>query len=140
MLPRLYQGPVPASAEAVKAAGFTLLVLCAEEIQPPVPAFLPVLRCPLRDDPTVALPEPDWQRALACGAEVANQIRRGNRALVTCQAGLNRSGLVMAIALHRLTGAGGAEAVAHIRKHRGSNALCNPQFVNRLLTLQAARQ
>lgn len=121
-------------------AGFDVLVLCAAEIQPMLPAYagLRVLRCPLLDDPTRPLPEADWQRAVECAREVALLVRLGKRALVTCQAGLNRSGLVMALALHMLTGSGGSGAVDHIRKQRGPNALCNPQFVNRLLPLRPA--
>lgn len=45
-----------------------------------------------------------------------------------CQAGLNRSGLVMALVLIR-EGYTADEAIALIRLRRGSAALCNHQFV-----------
>jgi protein-tyrosine phosphatase len=47
--------------------------------------------------------------------------------LVHCQAGLNRSGVVVAYAL-MLNGMSAAEAIARIRERRSPAVLCNPQF------------
>lgn len=57
---------------------------------------------------------------------------RGKRVLVRCQAGWNRSGLIMALVLIR-EGYTPAEAIRLIRENRSPNALCNPDFVNFLL-------
>lgn len=62
-------------------------------------------------------------------ADVAEQaIRDERRTLVRCQAGLNRSGLVVAFTLMRL-GYSAADAIDLIREKRSPNALCNAHFV-----------
>ena len=53
--------------------------------------------------------------------------KAGKRVLIRCQAGLNRSGLVMALVLIR-DGHAPADAIELIRKQRGSAALCNFTF------------
>ena len=55
------------------------------------------------------------------------QWKAGKQVLVRCQAGLNRSGLVMALVLIR-EGYTADDAIALIRKRRGSSALCNHRF------------
>lgn len=60
------------------------------------------------------------------------QWKSGNRVLVRCQAGLNRSGLVMALVLIR-DGYSPAEAIQLIRTQRGNAALCNKTFDRWLL-------
>lgn len=59
--------------------------------------------------------------------------KAGKRVLVRCQAGLNRSGLVMALVLMR-DGYSAEDAIAKIRDQRGERALCNTIFENWLLT------
>ena len=56
----------------------------------------------------------------------------GKKVLIRCQAGLNRSGLVMALVLIR-EGYTPADAVRLIRKNRSSYALCNDEFLEWLL-------
>lgn len=58
--------------------------------------------------------------------------KSGKRVLIRCQAGLNRSGLVMALVLIR-EGYTPAEAIDLIRAGRGDSALCNPIFEQWLL-------
>ena len=59
--------------------------------------------------------------------------KQGDRVLVRCQAGLNRSGLVLALILIK-DGLKPAEAIARIRDIRGEDALFNRDFHNWLLT------
>ena len=59
--------------------------------------------------------------------------KQGDRVLVRCQAGLNRSGLVLALILIK-DGLKPAEAIARIRDNRGEDALFNREFHNWLLT------
>ena len=61
--------------------------------------------------------------------------KAGKRVLIRCQAGLNRSGLVMALVLIR-EGYSPEDAVELIRATRGDIALCNNTFV-RWLTNRA---
>lgn len=61
-----------------------------------------------------------------------NQVVKGNKILVRCQAGLNRSGLVTALILIQL-GYEPGDAIDLIRKNRGSIALYNTEYVLWLL-------
>jgi len=58
--------------------------------------------------------------------------KQGKRVLIRCQAGWNRSGLVMALVLMR-EGYEAQEAIDLIREKRSRNALCNKHFVSFLL-------
>jgi protein-tyrosine phosphatase len=60
-------------------------------------------------------------------ARLVNECCEDGPTLVSCQAGLNRSGLVAARAL-MLRGMTGAEALALIREKRSPASLCNPAF------------
>jgi hypothetical protein len=53
--------------------------------------------------------------------------RAGDRVLVRCQAGLNRSGLVLALAL-MIEGYSAQEAMTLLRLRRSEHVLCNRQF------------
>ena len=131
--PGLYQGSAHSSIEAVRAAGFTVLALCAMEIQPPQ-AQLPglrVLRCPIDDGEVI--PAHDWRLALRTARELARARRAGQRVLVTCHQGWNRSGLVAAMTLHYLTGRDGCQCAWQVRLSR-RHALSNPAFVEALCT------
>lgn len=56
--------------------------------------------------------------------------------LVHCQAGLNRSGLLTALALIKLADMTPADAIAHLRESRRDAVLCNDVFERYLLSLQ----
>jgi len=58
--------------------------------------------------------------------------KAGDRVLIRCQAGLNRSGLVLALILIK-DGKTAEEAIALIRKNRGEDALFNENFRTWLL-------
>ena len=58
--------------------------------------------------------------------------KQGDRVLVRCQAGLNRSGLVLALILIK-DGLTPQDAIAQIRQNRGEDALFNNNFHNWLM-------
>jgi hypothetical protein len=58
--------------------------------------------------------------------------KQGDRVLVRCQAGLNRSGLVLALILIK-DGLTPAQAITRIRDNRGEDALFNQDFHKWLL-------
>lgn len=60
-------------------------------------------------------------------ADWVNARRSDGVVLVHCQAGLNRSGLVTAVALVR-SGMSGADAIGLLRANRCDAVLCNPTF------------
>jgi protein-tyrosine phosphatase len=61
------------------------------------------------------------------------QWKSGDRVLIRCQAGLNRSGIVTALVLIK-EGYSPAQAIDLIRAKRGEDALCNYQFEQWLLS------
>lgn len=106
---------------------FDMLVLCAQEIQPPVLAFSrQLVRVPL---PDAALSEDQIRRALQGGRTVAEALTQGKRVLVTCYAGLNRSALVASLGLGLVTQLGPLEIIARVRRRRSPDALSNRYFV-----------
>jgi protein-tyrosine phosphatase len=62
--------------------------------------------------------------------------KRGKKVLIRCQAGWNRSGLIMALVLMR-EGYTADEAINLIRQKRSPHALCNKGFENWLRSLPA---
>jgi hypothetical protein len=135
--PGLYQGSQPPPGDHVRMAGFSILVLCAGEYQPPAACYpgVTVLHCPLIDNGGRHRPTEDELRlAYRTGHDVAQALSRGRRVLVTCQAGLNRSGMVTAIALHALHGNDGASAVKHVQITR-PGALFNGHFARAIEAL-----
>jgi protein-tyrosine phosphatase len=135
----IYQGPCPRSAEEVRRNGFHVLTFCALEIQPMIhdPQGLRVLYAPMNDNPMNPMSEEEWTSAQRAGREIALLTSTGGRALTTCAMGLNRSGIVNALALHYRFGVTGVEAIDQVRRTRGPMALSNPSFVERLRRLPA---
>lgn len=131
--PGLYQGSLPPFGDVLAKKGFDVLVLCAEENQHDDFYFdIHTICAPGEDneDPEVLTRcLPTW---ILAAQRVAQQVKLGKKVLVTCMAGLNRSGMVTAMALHLLTGKSGADCVAHIQSCR-DHALFNSTFV-RFLT------
>ena len=72
------------------------------------------------------------ERAVALSAHAHSRWQSGARVLVRCQAGVNRSGLVMALTLMR-HGLSATDAIGLIRERRGPAALSNRHFVRWLV-------
>jgi len=129
---RLAQGSRPTYEDASR---FDVVVLCAVEHQPSrtlFPSGVEVVHAGFDDarDPT----REDLARAARAARIVARRVHEGKRVLVTCRQGRNRSGLVVATALHLLTGAPGALAADHVKARR-DRALTNDAFVDALREL-----
>lgn len=135
----IYQGPCPQSTEQVRQHGFHVLVFCAREIQPYLTPHvlqgLQVRYIPLNDSDDDPMTDEEWRGARLAGREIAHLTAGGQRVLTTCALGLNRSGVVNALALHYRFGVSGRDAVDQVRRMRGANALGNPSFVERLYQL-----
>jgi hypothetical protein len=142
IIPNLWQGGYPPLGGEVGRAGFNLLVLCAIEYQYGASSFdwVPVVNAP-NEDRSDPITREELSGAIAAGRKAAEAVRRGERVLVTCAAGLNRSGLVTGIALHMITGWNGATCIKQIREKRtvkrrdGLIPLCNPSFAEVLQNL-----
>lgn len=59
---------------------------------------------------------------------VLGHLNADRTVLVRCYAGLNRSGLITAHVLHRLTDLPGSKVLIALRAVRGEHVLCNPVF------------
>lgn len=129
--PKLYQGSLPPNGDVLRAQGIHTVVLCAEELQPDDWQFgteIEVLRCPFGDVLGAELPFETQMMVHRTASAVASRVRQQKRVLVTCAMGLNRSGLVTALALTELYGMSGRDAVGQVRRER-QGALFNEQFV-----------
>lgn len=122
---QLFQGSVPDPGSSYD--NFSMIVLCAEERQPELPRFRGhILRPAFSDTPDPSKAEID--RARRAASEVGTELMRGGRVLVTCAAGLNRSGLVTGFALIMTTRLSPIDIIKGIRAARGDLALSNPTF------------
>jgi hypothetical protein len=70
----------------------------------------------------------------ALATQVAARVAMGQKVLVHCQAGMNRSGLVAAAAMVQL-GWTPNDAIAHLRDVRGEVVLCNDHFADYIRSL-----
>lgn len=127
---KLFQGSAPPRGTQLAKQGFKLLVLAAQEYQPSPAAFpgLHVVRCGYDDVPEQ--PDPALAAKLRGVAQLVEaRVRAGDRCLITCMAGLNRSGLITALAVRRLLGVTGRDAANLVRAKR-PHALINQDYYN----------
>lgn len=145
--PGLWQGSLPVRGLVLKTSGFQTLVICAQELESAVEGY-PGVRvhfAPNHDDGVTPFTPEAYKVAYEAAELVVADIQAGRRVLVSCMAGLNRSGLVSALALHLLYGWPGARCVDHVRskrRPRGSHqrALSNDAFVEALYELRPRQQ
>lgn len=135
VIENLFQGAAPPYGETVAKLGFDTLVLCAKENQrEDLYPGVEVVLAPGDDDARehrMMRDLPIWQEAARI---VAERVAAGKKVLVTCMAGLNRSGMVTALALHQITGWSGADIVEHVQASR-EMALCNETFAKYIASL-----
>jgi acetoin utilization deacetylase AcuC-like enzyme len=131
---RLWQGACPPKGAVLEQKGFTMAVFCAAELQPLTDDYRGVrLVCAPNDD-DFDLTDARLAAAVDAARRVVEELRLGGRVLVSCAAGLNRSGLVTALALAALEPATPmADHIARVQARR-PGALGNPHFVERLGT------
>jgi protein-tyrosine phosphatase len=117
---RLAQGSAPSPRARLP---FDVVVLAAEEYQPDLPGYPVVMHVPLDDGPP-----PDKvtrMRIRSAARKVSDHVRLGDRVLVTCWQGRNRSGVIAGLALVNM-GVPGERAVHRIQRLR--DGLRNPYF------------
>lgn len=122
--------------------GFDVIILCADEFQPArhiiATELMEVVHAP-NDDSENPLTRDQLTTAIAASRVVAARFREGKKVLVSCMQGRNRSGLVTALALHRLYGMTGERCRGYIRS-KVPHALTNPSFNKFLDSLKARDQ
>jgi protein-tyrosine phosphatase len=128
IIKNLWQGSAPPAGDILSRKGFKLVVLAAEEHQnADLYTDIDVYLAPSDDIPSRDCVEqflPIW---LDAAKHVANTLKNGDKVLVTCMAGLNRSGMVTALTLTMLTTLTGNEIVDRIQSRR-EFALSNREF------------
>lgn len=127
--PKLWMGSRPSPA-ACKM--FDVIVLAAEEHQPELNCK--TIRAPMDDGrPT----QQEVILALKAAKQVNHERSKGRRVLVSCYMGVNRSGLVTALAM-MLNGSSAKSAITRIRQARRApiTPLSNPHFVALLKRLE----
>jgi hypothetical protein len=127
----VYPGLVLAGSwAACTGEPFALVVTCCADVEtyddPPAEVRMS-LRFPQGDGPEL----PDRLELADVVAEVVATVQRGGRTFVRCAYGLNRSGLVAALALRHLTGRPGAGVVEDLRRARSAQLLSNQTFARR---------
>lgn len=125
----LWQGAHPPIGTLVKDSGFSLLILCAREYQPPANNFpgIEVFYAPNKDNFIIPPSRETLNSALQAANKAVEFLQRKKQVLVTCWAGINRSGLVSAIILHKLLNVSGITACSIIERQR--TVITNPQFL-----------
>jgi protein-tyrosine phosphatase len=129
--PFLWQGARPPDGGVLSSIGFHTVVFCAVEFQPQAYRYpgVKIILAPNEDNYYVDISKNELRIAARTARQVADLVSQRRHVLVTCQAGRNRSGLVNALALRLLTGAGGLEAIQRIQGARPTS-LENPYFVS----------
>jgi protein-tyrosine phosphatase len=77
----------------------------------------------------------DMEALYRAASFAVDQVRNGNKVLIRCQAGLNRSGLTAALALIQM-GYKPDEAIDVLRAKRSRYVLINKEFEEFLLALE----
>jgi len=130
---RLYQGGLPPGGDGLAKSGIDVLVLCAKEWQDASQyEGLTVICAPGDDDHRLHRLMrfiDSWKDA---AHQVAEHVKAGRTVLVTCMQGLNRSGIVTAMALQEITGMHGEAIVEHVQSRR-QDALCNSTFAQYII-------
>jgi hypothetical protein len=121
--PGLWMGGSPELGEPSSELPFDAVVTLYA-FAPPASWLVEELRYGFYDGPMDLV---DVPRVLRTSAWAFERWRAGDRVLIRCQAGLNRSGLVSALVL-MAGGLSPAQAIDLIRERRSSYALCNGSF------------
>lgn len=141
------QGDMHDAYAGLRDGTFDLVVLCAEELEEMFAFYLDVhpqlrKRAHFAPNDDGVLNRKRIDVAVKAANVAAKVYKRGERVLVTCQAGRNRSGLVNALALHLVSGISGREAAQIVQAKRvraNGPALSNDHFVEFLRRIPEKR-
>lgn len=124
--PNLYVGSKPAFGSYNVAA----IVLCAKEFQPRSTNFPGplIIHAPFDDNGARALTRDEETMILGAVQIVVGLLQSNRPVLVTCAMGLNRSGLVAALAMRLAYGYAPEDVIIRLRRARGPWALSNGIF------------
>lgn len=126
---KLYQCGAREIPAYLRSKPIDLLVLSAKEYQPKITKVPQVIHVPYADKALMSNQELQsiLDKAMGASAATVDALASGKNALVTCWAGLNRSGLISGMSLIDLYGCSGDQAIDLIQSRR-KRALFNPLF------------
>ena len=129
----LFVGSYPHEGAVQRSLVDVIVGVAEEHVVAAAHAGIDVLNRPLKDDGERPIPE-ERRRAELVAREVADMLRAGERVLVACELGLNRSAWVagMALLLLGIVGTGRA-AVETLEAKRGPQVFTNNPYMRRLL-------
>lgn len=145
----LWQGSMEDADALLKGAksNISVIGLFAREFQPEDKSGrFEIIRFGYDDVPILNQAEFGRVAAVADRASdiFSDRLRKGKSCLSSCMAGLNRSGLVSALTIMKLTRKDPDQVIQHIRDTRepqlGMPALCNPSFVKLIRSLYPLRR
>jgi hypothetical protein len=111
---------------------FDLIVTLYADAQP-APWGVEEIRYGFQD---AELDPSDFDRLREIATYAAARWQAGAEVLVRCQAGVNRSGLVVGLML-LLSGDDAATAISRVRSCRSTHVLCNESFADALIAVEA---
>jgi protein-tyrosine phosphatase len=130
IIPGLYLGSSPLVYDCSR---FDVVVLAARELQQPPYGSCRVIHAPFND--TRQPSREEVLTALQAARKVRAELQHGQRVLVSCAAGINRSALIVALVL-MMEGASASQAIRLVRNKRKPPwpwntmvPLANPAFV-----------
>jgi hypothetical protein len=141
IVPNLWMGSAPPQGRELASKGFQVVTLCAFEHQPTAESFpgVAVARIDLDD---AELSGKQFFEAVQLAQHLASAIRNGEKVLITCAQGRNRSGLITALTICWNTGCSGRTAVKAVQLRRKSPfgpALTNSHYVKALSRIDSKR-
>ena len=121
----IYQGAAPPRGPSLRSSGFRALVICSVELcdllsHEDYPGII-LHKCPLKDE-LVPVSGEMWEKIDAASEFIAGCVNGALvphisvPVLIACQQGKNRSALVTAAAIVKLTGWSGGYAIEHLKR------------------------
>lgn len=136
--PDIWGYPLQVGSEELAEAGFDVVVsLYQRDCHPPEHVHHYMMR--VADDILLGLDSDETAEVWRLAKVVGQYVTEGKKVLVRCQAGLNRSSLVAALALVRM-GHEPQATIDLIREKRVPFALFNQRFVEIILASQASKE
>jgi protein-tyrosine phosphatase len=132
----LWQGAIPPQGIFLSNK-FDLVIFAAKEYQPLRSSYpnIDIIYAPNYDNSKIEMDDIAINIANQAADLAASALRDNKKVLVTCHAGINRSGLIVALSIHKLFPDIPMTDIINIIRKKRTGALTNKLFVKYLLSL-----